>query len=169
MMLRAEVPADILSIDALLKAAFTSSAEAELVMALRENGKNTLSLVACDDNGQLIGHLMFSPVTIDQQDIGVQGLAPLCVHPDHQSQGIGEQLVKEGLEMLAELGYTGCVVVGNPHHYQRFGFEVAKNLSLASAQQHKEESLMVISFHDMVFSAPPASLAYAEEFLALLP
>ncbi len=167
MMLRAEAPADILSIDALLKVAFETSAEADLVMGLRENGKNTLSLVACDDDGQLIGHLMFSPVTIDQQDVGVQGLGTLCVHPEHRSQGIGECLVKEGLEFLAELGYAGCVVRGSNEYYQRFGFELAQNLVLSYPKTHHADRLMAISFHTMKLSSMHASLAYAEGFSTL--
>ncbi|GAK85151.1 acetyltransferase [Vibrio ponticus] len=60
MLIRTEAPADILVIDRLLKETFPTEAEANLVMSLRENGKLTLSLVACNDDGEVVGHAMFS-------------------------------------------------------------------------------------------------------------
>lgn len=80
MLIRTEAPADILTIDRLLKHAFPTDAEANLVMRLRENGKLTLSLVACTDDGEVIGHALFSPVTLNGEDLSWQGLAPLAVH-----------------------------------------------------------------------------------------
>lgn len=52
MLIRTEAPADLLAIDALLKTVFPTDAEANLVMALRENGRLTLSLVACSEEGK---------------------------------------------------------------------------------------------------------------------
>ena len=49
MLIRTEAPADILAVDRLLKSAFETETEADLVMRLRENGRRTLSLVACND------------------------------------------------------------------------------------------------------------------------
>ena len=77
MLIRTEAPADILTIDLLVKSVFDTTAEAKLVMSLRENSHLTLSLVACNDDGELIGHCLFSPVTINGEDIAWQGLAPL--------------------------------------------------------------------------------------------
>lgn len=41
MLIRTEAPADILVVDQLLKNVFATEAEADLVMALRENGQRT--------------------------------------------------------------------------------------------------------------------------------
>lgn len=79
MLIRTEAPADILVVDQLLKNVFATEAEADLVMAARENGQRTLSLVACDDEGEIVGHVMFSPVTLEGEDLNWQGLAPLAV------------------------------------------------------------------------------------------
>ena len=84
MLIRTEAPADILTIDRLLKHAFPTEAEANLVMRLRENGKLTLSLVACTDEGEVVGHALFSPVTLNGEDLSWQGLAPLAVHDDYR-------------------------------------------------------------------------------------
>lgn len=85
MLIRTEAPADILVVDQLLKNVFATEAEADLVMALRENGQRTLSLVACDDEGEIVGHVMFSPVTLEGEDLNWQGLAPLAVKEEYPS------------------------------------------------------------------------------------
>lgn len=119
MLIRTEAPADILVVDQLLKEVFATEAEANLVMALRENGRRTLSLVACDDEGEIVGHVLFSPVTVAGEDLNWQGLAPLAVKQAYRRQGIGAELVKEGLSSLGELGYPACVVLGDPAYYAR--------------------------------------------------
>lgn len=43
--------------------AFAGDVEARLVDLLRERGKAVMSLVA-EDDGEVIGHILFSPVTI---------------------------------------------------------------------------------------------------------
>lgn len=126
MLIRSEAPADMLVIDQLLREAFPTEAEAKLVQSLRENGQFTLSLVACTDEGQVVGHLLFTPVSIEGHDVTWQGLAPLCVHPDHQGQGIARLLIDEGFATLPELGYAGVVVLGDPAFYGKFGFEAAE-------------------------------------------
>ncbi len=112
MLIRTEAPADILAVDRLLKEVFDTEAEANLVMALRENGHRTLSLVACDDEGEVVGHAMFSPVHLNGEDLNWQGLAPLAVKAEYRKQGLGAELVHEGLASLGELGYPACVVLG---------------------------------------------------------
>ncbi len=50
------------------------------------------------------------------------GLGPVSVTPGQQGQGIGQVLIREGLERLEALGAGGCVVLGEPEYYGRFGF-----------------------------------------------
>jgi putative acetyltransferase len=123
MLIRTEAPADILAIDRLLKETFPNSNEAELVMSLRENSQLTLSLVACDDEGELVGHVMFSPVTVAGEFLSWQGLAPLSVKEAYRGQGIDVTLVKEGLDSLLEFGYPACIVLGDIPFYRQFGFK----------------------------------------------
>ena len=82
----------------------------------------TISLVA-DMDGDIVGHVAFSPVTIDRDD-NFRGyiLAPLAVAPDHQHHGIGSRLIEHGLQQLSATGTNVVFVYGDPDYYGRFGF-----------------------------------------------
>jgi len=125
-MIRAETPADVAAIRAVTAAAFagaphSSQTEAAIVDALRQAGALTLSLVAERDGG-VVGHAAFSPVTIDGRAGRWFGLGPVSVLPEHSGRGLGRALIEEGLRQLRLGGAEGCVVLGNPAYYGRFGF-----------------------------------------------
>ncbi len=99
---------------------YSDGSEPRIIEALRRDGDLSVSLVAVigDD---LIGQISFSPVSIpDARDW--YGLGPVSVHPQHQSNGVGGSLIKAGLEGIQALGARGCVLVGDPEYYHRFGF-----------------------------------------------
>ncbi len=171
MLIRTEAPADILPIDALLKAVFDTEAEADLVMKLRENSRRTLSLVACNDDGEIVGHVMFSPVTVAGVDHNWQGLAPLAVRREYQGKGIGSQLIKEGLSSLRDFGYPVCVVLGDPNYYSRLGFSSATDAGL-DCQWEVPEGAFQVQFltaqSDTIGNAGEAALVeYSVEFSEL--
>ena len=124
--LRAETAADISSIEALTVAAFlhaphTSHTEQHIVNALRQAGRLTLSLIA-EVERRVIGHVALSPVSISDGACGWFGLGPICVLPELQRQGTGTQLMRAALQELRAQGAAGCVVLGEPAYYGRFGF-----------------------------------------------
>jgi putative acetyltransferase len=134
MEIRAERPEDIADIRYVTEAAFlpmtySNHAEADIIDALRAAGALTISLVAIEDE-ELIGHVAFSPVTIDRRAGGWYGLGPVAVRPDWQREGVGDGLIRKGLKRLQELGASGCVVLGEPEYYGRFGFETVTGLEL---------------------------------------
>ena len=70
--------------------AFGRRAEANLVDALRSAGKAVVSLVVVE-KGEIVGHVVFSKVTIGDgrsRSLGL-ALAPVAVLPSHQGRGIG--------------------------------------------------------------------------------
>ncbi len=124
--IRAETPGDIETIYALTKAAFepmpySDGTEQDCVNKLRADGDLELSLVAIDQ-GRLVGHVAFSPVSITGAPQRWLGLGPVSVWPELQKTGIGSSLIKTGLEMLKSDGVAGCVLIGDPNYYRRFGF-----------------------------------------------
>jgi len=86
----------------------------------------TLSLVAETDEGELAGHVVFSPVWFENHD-KILGyiLAPLGVSPEVQKQGIGSALIRQGMEQLAKKGVHLLFVYGDPAYYGRFGFDAS--------------------------------------------
>jgi putative acetyltransferase len=125
-MIREEWRGDEAEIHQLVEAAFrnaehSSGTEARIVDALRSAGALTLSLVAVEGT-RLAGHAAFSPVTIEGQDVGWLGLGPIAVLPDLQGQGVGAALIQSGVYELSAQGARGCVVLGDPGYYARFGF-----------------------------------------------
>jgi putative acetyltransferase len=117
MLIRVEIGIDAPGIDALLRRTFGGDAEAQLVHDLREDGLITLGVVATDDEGQVIGYVAFSPVAVEGEELQWVGLAPLAVDERYRGQGIGRQLVYEGLDSLNEFGYAAVVTLGDPALY----------------------------------------------------
>lgn len=132
MEIRRERQTDLYAIEALITEAFAaaehkSGNEARVVDQLRSASALTLSLVA-DDGADVVGHAAFSPVTINGRSAGWFGLGPVAVRPDRQKNGIGDALISEGLAQLVAYGAAGCVVLGDPNYYGRFGFKPATAL-----------------------------------------
>ncbi|MEA1672568.1 N-acetyltransferase [Nitrospirillum sp. BR 11163] len=126
LILRPETATDAPAIRALTDAAFkdaphSGGTEAAIVDALRNAGALTVSLVAVQE-GVIVGHVAFSPVTIDGRSGGWFGLGPVSVESIRQRRGIGGALIREGLRRLVAMGAEGCVVLGEPAYYSRFGF-----------------------------------------------
>jgi putative acetyltransferase len=127
MHIRDERPEDAAIIEAITTDAFRDALhaggnEGRIPAALRAAGALSISLVAVDDSEQVIGHIAFSPVEIDRQTGGWFALGPVSVRPDLHRRGIGSALIRDGLERLEALGAAGCLLMGEPAYYARFGF-----------------------------------------------
>ena len=92
-----------------------------IAAALRDAGALAVSLVA-DANGDVIGHIAFSPITIDGRASTWYSLGPVAVVRRYQKMGVGAALIHEGLRRLRNLGAGGCILVGHPSYYPRLGF-----------------------------------------------
>jgi putative acetyltransferase len=98
--------------------------EAELVEALRAQAALSVSLVAERDSA-VVGQVAFSPARAADGTPGWFALGPVAVLPAHQRVGIGSTLIRAGLDAIAGLGAGGCILVGDPAYYARFGFELS--------------------------------------------
>ena len=162
--IRAEVPGEEAAIHDLIAQAFApmpfaDGDEQDLVDQLRADGDLALSLVAVDADGTIIGHIGFSPATIDHAACGWFQMAPVSVSPSRQRQRIGSALIKAGLRNMRERGASGVAVVGNPAYYERFGFVVFAGLTPAS--EHDRPYFRAQGFDA---SAPSGTLRYAPAF-----
>jgi putative acetyltransferase len=142
--IRPETAQDIPAIYQINKQAFDRENEAHLVNRLRENEAIILSLVA-EWNGQILGHILFSPVIITDDDIQWQavGLGPVAVLPEFQNSGIGSALIRAGLDELKKLGHDVVIVLGHSGYYPRFGFKPSRPFGIQWEMDVPEEAFMV--------------------------
>ncbi len=160
--IRPETDADAASIEAVTEAAFlnaehTSHTEQFIVAGLRRAGVLTLSMVAKKE-GVMVGHVAVSPVTLSDGTMGWYGLGPVSVLPVFQRQGIGSVLIREVLGSLRQMGANGCVVLGDPRYYERFGFKAVPELVLPGVPP---ECFMAQAFGAEM---PQGSVAYHAAF-----
>ncbi|WP_210160546.1 GNAT family N-acetyltransferase [Beijerinckia indica] len=164
MEIRAERAGDAQTIRQVTDTAFklnthSSGTEGAIIDALREARALTVSLVATVDK-EVVGHVAFSPVTIDGRDLSWFGLGPVSVRPDFHRQGIGGALIREGLVRLKQAGAAGCLLLGDPAFYRRFGFENDPALKFEDAPA---EYFLRLPFGS---STPSGIVAFHEGFAA---
>lgn len=100
---------------------FSQQTEHLIVEALRAADALEVSLVA-ESDGEVVGHIAFSAAGIGDASTGWFLLGPVAVQPARQGEGIGRALIEAGLDALRSRGAHGCVLVGDPDFYSRFGF-----------------------------------------------
>lgn len=164
--IRKEQPGDEAIIHNLTEAAFrdmpfSAGDEPQLVEALRRDGDLALSLVA-EDGARIVGHIAFSPVTINDGDSDGAGdwygLGPVSVWPELHHRGIGSALVRRGIADLRARGAAGVVLLGSPDYYARFGFVHAPQLFYPGPPP---EYFQCLALKDAL---PAGKVAYAPAF-----
>lgn len=164
MLIRDQTEADCAAVHALIVTAFktlpvASGTEQFIMDALWRSGAATVALVA-EERGEIVGQAAFSKVLIGGRDVGWHGCGPVGVLPARHRQGIGSALMREGLARLRALGSKGCVVVGNPAYYKRFGFDNTDDMSHARVPP---QYFMAIYFGD---SRPQGVVTFDASFAA---
>jgi predicted N-acetyltransferase YhbS len=162
--IREESADDVLAISrvtaaAFLAAPFSSHTEEFIVGALRQAGKLTVSRVATH-NDEVVGHAAISPTSISGNAAGWYGLGPVSVLPRYQRRGIGSALIMDALLVLSSGGAAGCVVLGEPAFYERFGFSANEGLTLPG---FPPQNFLAVAFDS---SIPKGVVSYHEAFRA---
>jgi putative acetyltransferase len=164
--IREEQPGDDAAIRNLTTLAFGGPNEAQIIDALRSACPGLISLVAVED-GRIIGHILFSPVTLKRtrDTISGMGLGPMAVLPEYQRRGIGTDLVRHGLARLREEGCPFVIVLGHPDYYPRFGFMPASLYGLTSQWEGvPDEAFMVMIIDDDCMNGVHGMVRYRDEF-----
>ena len=168
LLIRPEQPEDIEAIRQVNEQAFGRADEANLVDALRTGGKAVLSLVGVEGD-RIVGHIFFSPVTIESDDgiVPAVGLAPMAVVPARQRRGMGSRLVRAGLDECRNAGYNYGVVLGHPTYYPRFGFVPARQYGITSEYKVPDEACMILAWPGGVLRHRRGLVRYEPEFRQL--
>lgn len=162
MIIRDEIGNDFQQVFELNRLAFEGVDEAKLVERLRL-AKGVISLVA-EIEGRIIGHIMFSPVTLDGKATTFVGLAPMAVLPEFQRTGVGKELVKNGIERCCAVGYTAIFVLGHSGYYPKFGFVVAAAKDFSTIYPAPEEAFMVLELADGSLAGKKGLIEYHPSF-----
>lgn len=160
--IRKETEKDFEEVYKIVSSAFENEAEARLVENLRKIPH--ISLVALI-NDKIVGHICFSPVSIENAEkINFWGLAPMAVAPEFQNQGIGSNLIREGLRTCAEQEIEAIFVLGHKDYYPRFGFETAKTRGFACEYPVPDEHFMVLELKKDGLKEKSGLVKYSPEF-----
>lgn len=134
--------------------------EQDLINRFRDAGALAASLVAQYD-GHVVGQLTLTPATAADSSAGWFAMGPVAVAPEMQGMGIGAALIRAGIDWLHDHAAAGCVLVGNPAYYSRFGFRRAPQLCPPGQPADyfqilpigTAEPTSVVAFHPLFFSA----------------
>lgn len=160
--IREERPGDEASVRHVNVEAFSSPDEADLVDALRDACPHRLSLVAVDEGGTIVGHILFTPARLG--DVEGMGLAPMAVAPGHQRGGIGSRLVEAGLADLRARGCPYVIVLGHAEYYPRFGFERASAHGIRCKWDVPDDVFMILKLDPSKLEGITGTAHYRDEF-----
>ena len=165
---RYEKSQDVAGIRKVHQSAFETRAEADLVDKLRDKKAHVISIVAIK-GVRVIGHILFSPVTLesDGRTVTLLGLAPMAVLSKYQRQGIGSKLVAKGLTESRARRYPAVVVLGHPGYYPRFGFAPSVNYGITSEYDVPSDVFMIKELQPGVLAGISGIAKYHEAFAEL--
>jgi putative acetyltransferase len=142
--------------------------EAKLVERIRatQNFISQLSIVA-EMHEEIVGHLLMSKAEIVEEENRheVIVLAPIAVKPEYQKQGIGKQLIYEGVNRCKQMGYFIVLLIGHPSYYNKFGFKPARQYGLELIQfKVPDEVFMVCELKEDELMKVKGELKYPSAF-----
>ncbi len=162
LMLRNETVGDCSQIREVLLDAFPTPAEANLVERLRATDRLAISLAAFEGD-DIVGHIAFSPVTVNDRQASGLGLAPVAVVSSRQGRGIGSKLINAGLDACRRVNADFVVVLGEPEYYHRFGFKRASEFGLEN-EYGVDEPFMAIELTENALTSASGLVKYAPAF-----
>jgi putative acetyltransferase len=119
--IRESSPDDFASLEALYRCAFPDEDLLPLVRDLLQETGIALSLVGIIGSS-LVGHAIFTTCGVADSHDTAALLGPLAVAPAWQRRGIGNALVRAGVQRMENAGIAHVYVLGDPAYYERLGF-----------------------------------------------
>ncbi len=152
-LIRQELTEDYNTTEEMVKRAFlneeySDKKEHVLVNRIRKSDAfiPELSLVALNQDKDIVGHILLSKVKIidDDNTVDSLALAPVSVAPEYQKKGIGSQLIHAALKNAKELSYRSVIVLGHKDYYPKFGFKPASLWNIQAPFEVPDEVFMVL-------------------------
>lgn len=133
---RNETPADYRAVENLVREAFWNiykpgCDEHYILHCFRERNDFVPELdIVMEENGVLVGHVMFSRCCIKIEGGGslpVMTFGPVSILPDFQRKGYGTLLLRHVMQKAKDMGCGALVITGNIDFYGKLGFVAAKS------------------------------------------
>lgn len=112
-----------------------------------------LSFVAVKD-GKIAGCIMYTRSFVENGDgerIRTVSFGPICVHPDHQRQGIGSALIVHTRKIAEGMGIPAIIILGDPHNYCRHGFRNGVDCGVSMNGGRQPLGLLVLDLDPNTF------------------
>ncbi|MBC2253598.1 N-acetyltransferase [Listeria welshimeri] len=152
MIIRKEQPQDFQAIRRVNEEAFKGTVEADLIESIRSSDyyQPSLSLVVEAFDGNIVGYLMFSEISLEAAGGSrfILALAPLAVLPEYQGSRIGSKLMEEGIRLAREKAYPAIAVLGHADFYPRFGFISSEQFGIRAPFDVPAEYFMLLELYD---------------------
>ena len=124
-------PGDVDEIERLFITTFSDSegqSEGEMIGRLVRDLINNIDdsdlyCFTASKDDQIIGGIFFSRITFECE-INAFILAPVAVRTDFQGRGIGQKLIRFGINALSKDGVELALTYGDPAFYSKVGFQV---------------------------------------------
>ncbi|WP_105993853.1 GNAT family N-acetyltransferase [Staphylococcus simulans] len=170
MFIRPEQPGDYKSVEQVVESAFRNAEMSDhtehlLVRNLRHTDAYLplLSLIAQNHQGDIIGHVMLSKITIGDGEPSL-ALAPISVLPNYQGKGVGTQLMQESIAKAKAEGYRSIIVLGAPEFYLRFDFEKAIEWQITAPFEGAEPYLLALELVEGALDNVRGEVHYSKAF-----
>ncbi|WP_117233130.1 GNAT family N-acetyltransferase [Vibrio maerlii] len=84
--------------------------------------KTDIRVFVAMDGNKMAGAILFTHLTFESDKTAFL-LAPVAVLTEYQGKGVGQALIKHGLEAMRAEGVSLAFTYGDPQYYTRVGFE----------------------------------------------
>jgi tRNA (guanine37-N1)-methyltransferase len=162
--LREAQPDDVPAMEAILRRAFPTDAEAKLIAALKDD-EDLVGTVVAEHEGRATGLSTLTVLTHQEQPSlrGFVGLGPVAVDPLWQGRGVGSALVHEAIRHARLAAAKRLFVLGAPAFYSRFGFTPAQDAGFACEFDAPPGAFQMLNLRPQA-SAPAGLLKYPLPF-----
>jgi predicted N-acetyltransferase YhbS len=101
---------------------------------MAETPAEDLRVFTAWEDGALLGGIIFTRLTYENDLRTVFMMSPVAVATAHQGMGVGQRLIAHGLDTLRQEGVDIAVTYGDPAFYGRVGFKPVSEAELPAPQ-----------------------------------
>jgi predicted N-acetyltransferase YhbS len=171
--IRQEVPVEYKATEEVVKRAFLNEEYSDkkehiLVNRIRKSEAfiPELSLVALNQDKDLVGHILLSKIKIVEGDNAYDSLAlaPVSVVPENQRKGIGSELINAALKKAKEIGFHSVIVLGHKDYYPKIGFKQASLWGIKAPFEVPNEVFMALELTENALKNVQGVVHYSTAF-----